>query len=76
MVDTEDIWKRFLNKYVVVCKRTNGRDWFYRGVLKEVVDSVIVLEDEKVGEVILSYDYLSLIDSSGVKRWINHLWKQ
>lgn len=61
MKNEQEYWKRFLNKTITVLKEK----YYYTGLLKEVLEDKIILDDRKTGEMLISFDNLSLIKVKG-----------
>ena len=63
MIPEREYWTKFLNKKVTLQKI----NYFYTGIIIEVLANKLVLDDRKEGEIILSFDGLSLIRSEDTK---------
>ena len=55
-------WMRFLNKNISLVKLVDGKELFYRGVVKAVFADKIILDDRKIGDVPLVFEGLSVIE--------------
>jgi len=53
-------WIRFLNKYIFVEKSCGQLSFNYRGVVVDVLDDKIILDDEKSGKLPLVFKNLSV----------------
>ena len=62
MVSTTEVWNQFLNKYVIVTKRVNGSDYFYRGILVSVNEDSIEI-DERAVKVVKNEPLVTLSDA-------------
>lgn len=62
MNEEKYFYERYLNKNVRITKETNGKNFFYNGTVKAVLDNKLVLIDKKIGQVIFSFDEIKVIE--------------
>jgi len=61
-MDEKEIYMEYLNKFVRLAKKMKGKTYFYHGYVNEVIGNKIVLEDKKVGQVVVSFDAIQSIE--------------
>ena len=59
------VWESYINKDVSLMKQVEDRTYFFKGIIIEVLDNKIILDDRKLGEIPLTLDGLSIIDIRG-----------
>ena len=59
-----DYWDRFLGKYVNLLKESNGKDFYFNGIVTAVLESKLILNDRKLGEIPISFQGLTMIGGS------------
>jgi hypothetical protein len=57
-------WENYIGKFLFVQKRQEKRILYFRGICKKVLNDKIILADIKNGDILLSFDGLSV---TGVK---------
>jgi hypothetical protein len=60
--DEKDFYERYIGKTVRVTKQVNHQCFFYKGKLIRVLENKIILIDEKVGQVMFSFDVIKAIE--------------
>jgi hypothetical protein len=60
--ELKDYFKKYLKKQVFIRKLDLGKVYFYNGEVIAVFDNQLVLDDQKVGQVIFSFDVIQSIE--------------
>jgi len=63
-----EYWKKFLGKYISLLKKSNSQDFYYNGTVKAVFENKLILDDRKLGEIPISFDGLTIIGGSLLKK--------
>ena len=70
-MNEKDVYMEYLNKFVRVSKRMGGKTYYYNGYINDVLEDKIVIEDRKIGQVVIAFDVIQSIeivdDGSGSK---------
>ena len=70
MTDEYDAIKEYLNKYVTIIKKVNGKEFFYNGKVTNVIQGdssvIIFLDDDKINDIImLNCESVAIIPRGG-----------
>jgi hypothetical protein len=58
-MNEKDVYLEYLNKYVRVAKIEMGKTFYYHGYVNDVLDDKIVIEDRKIGQVVIAFSVIS-----------------
>jgi len=59
----KELYQKYVGKTVRVAKRVDKNQlFFYKGKLLQVLDTKIVMNDEKIGQVVFSFDVINAIE--------------
>ena len=60
MTDERVYWERFKNKYVKLIKTSKNQDIYYSGVVIDVLDDKLIIDEIKLGEIPVSFSGLTV----------------
>jgi len=66
--EEKEYFKKLLNKYILVTKKTKSYEMFYQGTVVDVFDDKIILDDRKLGEIPITFEGLSVTAIREVQR--------
>lgn len=59
-MNERDYWETFLGKYIYVTKDSNNKTFSFKGYCEAVFDDKIILDDDKLGKIPISFNNLSV----------------
>jgi hypothetical protein len=60
VLNERQYWEVFLNKYIYVTKYANNKTFLFKGYCIDIFDDKLILDDEKLVHIPLSFDNLSV----------------
>ena len=65
MEECKTVFSTYPNKRVFLTKKTNKGFWYHQGIVTQVTDKFVVLNDFKIGQVIVSFEDISSVELKG-----------
>jgi len=60
----KELYEKYVGKTVRITKVLNNKNYFYKGKLTQVIGNKIILIDERVGQLMFSFDVIKTIEEA------------